>query len=515
VSLLLGLSACGGGEEVATDTADAAEVDASEPDAGEVNDAADASDAPDVDPDAAPDDANSDAEVVPTDPLPTLYGLTTLEDENPDPRIVEVHLTAAANDVRLQSGTRTALLNYNGLFPGPLIQARVGDRVIIHFQNDLDAPTTVHWHGLRITDQMDGSPMVMSPIAAGAAFTYDFVVPDSGTYWYHTHYHQIEQFERGLYGALVVHEARPPVFSAERVVVIDDIRLAADNQVAPFQNSGPDVGAGRVGNLLLANGRKAPAVANIPHGAIERWRVVSATNALGFGLRVRGGVVRVIATDGGIVPAPWTLTRVEIASGQRYDLEVRPEPGAVEVVLEALIFVTNSAGQVVESPFPLLRASVAGEVTAQEPVYPTVVLPSVDATPTRHLTWALSGLNDNGVVRFTINGQSTYVGEGEHVTLDTFTPGEPVAITLSADVSPAHPFHIHGQFFQILARNGVPVTDEPGYRDTVEIRGRDKVTILGRFENPGQWMVHCHISEHSERGMMADILVGDVPAHGH
>ncbi|MRG97017.1 multicopper oxidase family protein [Polyangium spumosum] len=457
-------------------------------------------------------------EVLP--PLPPIEGLTPFVDLNLDPRIVEVDLVARKNQVALRPGIATRLLNYNDQFPGPLLHARVGDRVIVHFKNELDESTVVHWHGLRISDAMDGSPMIQAPVEPGASFTYDFIVPDAGTYWYHTHLHQIEQFERGLYGAIVVHEREFPTFSAERLFVADDIRLGANNQVSAFQESGPDIGAGRVGNTLLVNGNVVngetgqPFTFSIPRGAIERWRFVQATNALAHGLRIRGADVRVIATDGGLLPQPFTLERVDIAPGQRYDFEVRPHADATEVVLEALIQVLDENNQVVEQPIAYARATVEGEVKAEEPIYPLVELPRVDVEPAETLQWKLSGGVVDNEVQFTINGVPAYVGEGhEHVLLHTFKPNVPVAITLTSNVSPAHPFHIHGQFFQVVARGGAPVF-EPGLRDTVHVRGNESATILSYFENPGRWMVHCHISEHSEKGMMADIQV-DAPVGHH
>ncbi|NUP10281.1 MAG: multicopper oxidase family protein [Polyangiaceae bacterium] len=448
-------------------------------------------------------------------PLPDVEGIGILEDDNPDPAIVEVNLVARPNELALLDGPETALLNYNDQLPGPLLHARVGDRVIVHFTNELEEPTTIHWHGLRISDQMDGSPMIQNPVQPGETFTYDFVVPDAGTFWYHTHLHQIEQLERGLYGAIVVHEEAFPVFSAERVFVADDIRLDDDNQVSPFLTSGPDIGAGRVGNTLLVNGRTEPVSLTIPRGAIERWRFVLSSNSLYYGLRMRGADARVIATDGGLLPEPFELDRVEIAPGQRYDFEVRPQPGATEVVLEAMIFVLDENDQVVEAPFELAVAKIEGEVQTAEPAYPEVVHPPVDAAPAEEIKWALSGGVVAGQVEFTINGESVFVGDDhEHVVIDTFEPNVPVAITIRSNVSPAHPFHIHGQFFQIIARDGEPVF-EPGLRDTVHVRGAEPATILSYFENPGRWMIHCHISEHSENGMMADIVVGEASAHEH
>ena len=456
-------------------------------------------------------------------PLPEVSGLTPLPDLNPDPHIVEVDLVARPHAVQLLPGQATQLFNYNDQFPGPLLHARVGDRVIIHFRNELAEETVIHWHGLRISDQMDGSPVIQNPVQPGASFTYDFVVPDAGTFWYHTHLHQIQQLEYGLYGALVVHEREFPVFSAERIFVGDDIRLRTNNnQISNFLTSGPDIGAGRVGNRLLSNGRiingadgDGPVTFTIPRGGIERWRFVLATNALSYGLRIRGAEARVISTDGGLLPEAFALERVEIAPGQRYDFEVRPQADATEVVLEALVLVLDENDNVVEAPFVLARGTIEGETVTPEPVYPKVSLPATSVEAAGH-EWKLSGGVVDGQVQFTINGVPSFVGEGhEHVLLETFEPNVPVKITLSSNVSPRHPFHIHGQFFQILERGGKPVF-EPGLRDTVEVRGNETATILTYFENHGRWMVHCHISEHSENGMMADIQVGTQAAgHGH
>jgi FtsP/CotA-like multicopper oxidase with cupredoxin domain len=453
-----------------------------------------------------------DEQPLPPPALPDVDGLTSLEDKNSDPAVVEVDLVARPTVARVLRGELTELLLYNDVLPGPLLHARVGDRVIVHFTNELDEPTVIHWHGLQISDQMDGSPRIQSPVEPGGTFTYDFVVPDAGTYWYHTHLHQIEQFERGLYGAIVVHEVDPPVFSAERLFVVDDIRLDEENQISDFLTSGPDIGRGRVGNTLLVNGRGSPKKLAIKRGSIERWRVVLATNALSFGMRVKGADVRVIATDGGLLSAPFTLDRVEIAPGQRYDLEVRPHKDATEVSLEALILVLDENDNVVEEPYPLAVAEVEGETEAAEPAYPIVVIPSTEVEA-EQINWNLSGAVVDGKVEFTINDQPGFVGDDhDHPLLHTFEKDVPVRIKIRSNVSPGHPFHIHGQFFQILERAGKPVF-EPGLRDTVEVRGSQSVTILSYFDNPGRWMVHCHISEHSENGMMAEVQVGAPHQH--
>lgn len=439
-------------------------------------------------------------------PLPEVLGVAPAGDINPDDHILEVNLAARARSVPLADGEATPMLNYNDQLPGPLLHARVGDRIIVHFTNELDEETTIHWHGLRISDQMDGSPMIQSPIPPGGSFTYDFVVPDAGTYWYHTHLHQIQQFEKGLYGAIVVHEKDAPSFTAERLFVADDIRLTATNQIAPFQSSGPDIGMGRVGNTLVMNGRAEPLKLTIPRGAVERWRFIMATNSLAYGLKLTGADVKVIATDGGLLPTPVVADRVEVAPGNRYDFEIRPKADATEVKMEAMILQLDANDMVVEVPFEIAKATIEGDVTPVEPVYPVVTLPPIDVEA-EQFDWKLSGGVVDGNVEFTINGESTFVGDDGHAMLGMFEANKPVKIRLFSDVSPAHPFHLHGQFFQIIARGGKPVTDEPGLRDTVHVRGAQSVTVLTYFENPGQWMAHCHISEHSEKGMMGEIMV--------
>ena len=109
-------------------------------------------------------------------------------DINPDPNIVEINLTAKLADVEVAPGKKVTAWTYDGGLPGPLIRARVGNRLIVHFKNELDASTTVHWHGVRLNIEMDGVPGISQPpVKKGESFTYDFVVPDASLYWYHPH----------------------------------------------------------------------------------------------------------------------------------------------------------------------------------------------------------------------------------------------------------------------------------------------------------------------------------------
>src|SRR6476646_9463060 len=109
-------------------------------------------------------------------------------DINPDPHIVEVNLDARLSVVEIAPGRTVEAWTYDGGVPGPLIRANVGDRLIVHFTNHLPTSTTVHWHGIRVPIKMDGVPDVSQPdVKPGEGFTYDFVLPDSGLFWYHPH----------------------------------------------------------------------------------------------------------------------------------------------------------------------------------------------------------------------------------------------------------------------------------------------------------------------------------------
>src|SRR5690606_15197186 len=133
--------------------------------------------------------------------------------------------------------------------------------VIVHFRNSLPEPTTIHWHGVRVPNDMDGAPgMTQDPIAPGAEFRYEFVLRDAGTFWYHPHQSSSDQVGRGLYGPIVVVDPEEPdVFGDELVLMLSDVSLDADGQLLPKDNGGSfgDL-FGREGNVLLVNGKVLP-----------------------------------------------------------------------------------------------------------------------------------------------------------------------------------------------------------------------------------------------------------------
>ena len=174
-----------------------------------------------------------------------------------------LELTAGQSSHKLYKDTVSDLWTYNGSLPGPELRVKRGGRVKVRFINQLDEPSSVHWHGIRIDNAMDGvSGLTQNPIQPGDRFEYDFVAPDAGTYWYHAHTKSWNQVARGLYGPLIIEE-EGPVFDRQHdlTLMLDDWRLDRDGKLddRSFGAMMDWSHAGRLGNWLTINGAK-PAI---------------------------------------------------------------------------------------------------------------------------------------------------------------------------------------------------------------------------------------------------------------
>lgn len=228
--------------------------------------------------------------------------LAEAPDRNPDPRIVEVEIVAKLAEVEVAPSTRVTAWTYNGGLPGPLIRARVGDRLIVHFRNELEQDTTIHWHGIRVPIEMDGVPGISQPpVKTGETFVYDFVVPDSGLFWYHPHVMSAAQVGYGLYGPLLVEDPDEDVGVADALtIVLSDIGIGPRGLLEPA-DSGGSAGMvfGREGNHVLVNGRVRPSI-RARVGVPQRWRIVNTAKSRFFFLDLGGQPFIKIGGDGGI-----------------------------------------------------------------------------------------------------------------------------------------------------------------------------------------------------------------------
>lgn len=436
-------------------------------------------------------------------------------DESPDPDVFETHLEAFVKDIELIPGTTTPVWTYNGNISGPEFRVKRGDRVIVHFTNNLPEPTTIHWHGLRIPNAMDGVPgSSQAEVATGETFTYDFVVPDAGTYWYHPHVNTTTQAGSGLYGAFVVTDPDEPAdLGDELTLVVSDISLNEDGSFMDPSLSG-DLGTlfGREGNVLLVNGKVNPMI-DVRAGRRERWRVINAARSRYFQLGLAGHSFTRIGSDGGQLEHPEEIATVVVAPGERADVVLEPTGTTGTELPVRWIPYDRGFGSVFareeETVFRLRISEQPAYVEAPLPELGREIAP-IEITNARFVTMELTH-NDSvdGEFALGINGVPSWEAEPLDATI-----GDVQVWEVKNTFEFAHPFHLHGFFFQVLEANGVvPAVKE--WKDTVNVPVDGTVRLAVHFdERPGMWMFHCHILDHADAGMMGMVHLHE-PMHHH
>ncbi len=395
----------------------------------------------------------------------------------------------------------TPVLGYNGQIPGPTIKGKEGSVLVVDVENQLSEPTSVHWHGLRIDNAMDGVPGVtQDPIQPGERFRYRLRLQEAGTYWYHPHFNAGEQLERGLKGALIVEEREPLPWSQDRVWLIDDWRFQQDGTIYPYFNTRHDLmHDGRWGNAITVNGQTQPEIRVRP-GERIRLRLIDGANARLFAPALDGLTARVIAVDGRPVSSIFTLDGFLLSPGNRADLDI-----AIPADAAGKTFTLED--RLTREPIVLGRIVVDQAPSVATPKFePPVALDFIPARLFDDLpvikTWDLNA----------VRGGEFGIGWSMNRRLwpdaDTagFKLGDPVKIQFVNSSTRLHPMHIHGAFFRVLAVNEKPAV-EPFTRDTVLVGPRQSVVIGLIPEHQGVWLTHCHIQSHAESGMMTTIQV--------
>jgi FtsP/CotA-like multicopper oxidase with cupredoxin domain len=416
-----------------------------------------------------------------------------------------------------------AVWAYNELVPGPPIRAQQGDRVRIAVENRLAEETTVHFHGIRLVNAMDGVPhLTQHPIAPGHTFHYDFNVPDAGTYWYHSHQRSIEQVGRGLYSAFIVEERQPIRVDRDVVWLLSDWRLLPNGQISDdFRNMHDMAHNGRVGNTVTMNGRVRETFA-VRRGERIRLRLINAANARIFGLTFTGHRPRVIAYDGQPVePHEPIDRRIILGSGMRMDLilDMTGKPGERFQVLDTFY---PGLG------YRLLDLVYGTVVVREKPLDDPIALPA-NTMPEPHLSSAERhevtfnggmmgqmmmrerGMGGGNMMEMMHTGKIWFINGVAmlgHVMdpMLTLKRGRSYVLSLSNETAWHHPMHLHGHAFRVISRNGAP-TRYREWQDTVLMPPRERVEIAFVADNPGDWMFHCHILEHQDSGMMGVIRV--------
>ena len=413
------------------------------------------------------------------------FGLQVAEDINSDSDIVEINLEAREDYVEIEPGISTKVYTYNGSVPGPLIRARVGDTLIVHFTNNLPEPTTIHWHGLRLPADMDGASVAQNPVQPGASFRYEFVLKDASLFWYHPHVRSNEQVEKGLAGAILVSpDGRNGENSKalkklrkldQKILVLDDILLNEDSQVEEaFTGTVEEVLLkkinGRSGNTLLVNGRELPTM-KVQSGEPVRWRLVNIANTRFMKFSVPGHELTRIGGDGGLLETPVTgLSDIKLVSGERADVVFTPvgEPGSelivywkdsvrgrhtVDVMPNGMVMMGDDPMDGSYPDNPLVKLVFEKNDHDPEPldlpaqlrtILPTDIAGAAETT----LEFNHSMPMADGSINFLINGK-TFSEVTSHDAPDA-SVGETQVWNLVNKTGGDHPFHLHGFFFQVL-----------------------------------------------------------------
>ena len=425
----------------------------------------------------------------------------------------EVTLHARSGTARLAPPDypETPIWGYDGRVPGPTIRVRQGQRVVRRFVNGLPQPSTVHWHGIRLDNAMDGAPELTQPVVQpGGEFLYDFAPPDAGTWWYHSHHRTFEQMARGLYGALVVEEPDAPEVDREEVLLLDDWRLAEDASIHDSIGALHDwAHAGRIGNWITVNG-EGEWSRDTSRFERLRLRLVNAANARIFSLALKNLEGWVVALDGQPLPTPEEAGRLVLAPGQRADLIVDVVAGEGE---EAFLVSREREESYALAVFPVRSRSRDARLPAPAPLPPNPLPALGGIAQARRETLRMDGGAMGRMRQAMLGGRSMGVrdlaaqgkvwalnglAEMPDVPLLTARRGETVRLAMINDTAWPHAMHLHGHHFRAIASDGAvgPL------RDTVLVDRGETVEIAFVADNPGDWMLHCHMPEHSISGMM-------------
>jgi FtsP/CotA-like multicopper oxidase with cupredoxin domain len=394
----------------------------------------------------------------------------------------------------------------------PGLEMLLGERFEFNLKNGLDEDTSIHWHGLTPPTAQDGVPVLSaSALKAGETRTYDFENKKAGTHWMHSHLGLQEQ--KMLAAPLIVRETEKPLFDEqEHVIMLHDFTFRDPQEILAELKSGG--GAHAMHNMpgmamggdvdfdaLLANDRTLddPEILRVEKGGNLRLRIINACAATNLWIDL--GTLRgaLIAVDGNTI-LPFKGSRFPLAIAQRADirLELPAGSGSWPILfqseggpLRSGIIIQAGDGQVT-------KLSDQGEAADALDLVMEAQLKSVAqilAEPVMHMELVqLTGGTENYSWGF--NGKPMM-----HDVLFNVKQGERVEVLMENTTGMAHPMHLHGHYFKIVAIGDKRI--DGAVRDTILVPVGERVAIQFDADNPGNWAFHCHHLYHMNSGMMA------------
>jgi len=425
----------------------------------------------------------------------------------------EFRLIASSGQASFSADQKAAtrVLHYNQSIPGPLIRLPRGQESVIRFDNALDEASSVHWHGLRIANAMDGVPgMTQAAVEPGESFEYRLTPPDAGTYWYHTHQRSWAQLALGLAGVLIVEEDSPPPVDQDLVFAIDDWRLDDDMQIDRKSLGAMHDWAhgGRMGNVITVNGESEKNF-QVSRGERIRLRLVNIANARVMNLLFNEPAISVIAIDGQPVePFSPPDGKIQLSPGQRTDLiiDMSSDPGQrtlIEVVIGEYAYEVASFAydqnvrreQLLATAIRLEPNPLQDNRLPKEFLQVPMVMQGGAMGGMRSATYQGKEMDVRELVKnrqiWAING----IAGLPEKPLFSVNRGTAVSLDITNDNSWPHAMHLHGHHFIYHKTPGI-------WRDTALFARGEQGSMRFIADNPGKWLIHCHMVEHMAGGMV-------------
>lgn len=436
-------------------------------------------------------------------------------------------LTARKSQQEFLSDLQTPTLGYDLDYLGPTLRMKRGQTARLTVGNETDDPITAHWHGAHVPGNMDGGPQ----LAFGKGDSWDAeleISQPATTLWYHSHVHGQtgSQVYRGLAGMLIVDDPNvtdglPNSYGVDDIPVVVQDRSFDRSGRFSYDAGGMTSMQGVRGTNILVNGAIQP-VADVPSGWV-RLRLLNGSNARIYRFSFSDGrSFFQVGSDGGLLAAPVPQTAITLAPAERIEIVVDLSGDTQPVQLISQGDGNSPMGGMMGGdggggPFKILTLKPRSDLVASVSQLPTSLpsSPMISETPARtrnfKLNMHLGGMMGSmfrglfGGPTMSINNQGFDMGTiNQKVRL-----GDTELWRISASMM-AHPFHVHGTSFQVVARNGRAVDPAvEGWKDVVLVNG--SADILVRFDKPADaaapFMYHCHILEHEDAGMMGQFTV--------
>jgi FtsP/CotA-like multicopper oxidase with cupredoxin domain len=425
------------------------------------------------------------------------------------PIITGGDLNIAPGSFQVYPDAMSSLLMVNNEFPAPTIKLKFGDTFAATIHNNLTVESVLHWHGVTAPAAMGGHPASVVP--AGTSYAVNFpIVQRSCVSFYHAHPHMAtgQQVYMGLAGFFLIEDDDElamglPSGDYDIPLMIQDKRVDANRQFI-YTPTQADMASGWLGDTIMVNGTPNPFLAVAP--TLYRFRIVNGSNARFYKLALSDNTAfTVIGNDGGFLPAPISLTSVNLAPAERLDILIDFSSYAQRqsVTLESLAFTMSDppgSGTVPQgAQMNILQIQISKSGTSEGNI-PTT-LPAImaynaaDVKTTR--IWTFSAMHFINNLGYDIKRIDADVPFGE---LEKWT---------FKDVGNTHPVHIHGAQFQVVDRNGNPPDPwELGWKDVIRLDPQGTVDVLVKFNAyPGLFVIHCHKLEHADEGMMSNFTV--------